>query len=289
MDSDSVRVPPLRPGGYDPADYAGAVVRSAEQAGVSPRLVMGVLYNEAYKPHHPLLERLWQWWKPEASFGVANMHRAAFEQVRRVHGLSGRWQDLRDDPAFAIRVAALHLKDLDGRLPACHVRRYTREELLALGYNAGERNMRAFARGVPRAPWRGPICAVSAPVGGAPPKPWQAACESRRVLPSPRRLIPDALTRIIVSSTAARRPTSGMTEVRRRYVIRMIRFRGAPLRCRTWTFDRWRRVEVVLPVLATTHITQPEGAAESRRRCVRGTARTRWSCREECAGCPTPG
>ncbi|MFF7051708.1 lytic transglycosylase domain-containing protein [Streptomyces griseorubiginosus] len=152
MDSDSVRVPPLRPGGYDPADYAGAVARSAEEAGVSPRLVMGVLYNEAYKPHHPLLERLWQWWKPEASFGVANMHRAAFEQVRRTHDLSGRWHDLRDDPAFAIRAAALHLKDLDGRLPARHVRRYTRDELLALGYNAGERNMRAFARGVPPGP-----------------------------------------------------------------------------------------------------------------------------------------
>ncbi|MGV9625729.1 lytic transglycosylase domain-containing protein [Streptomyces sp. NPDC003487] len=161
MDSDSVRVPPLRLGDYDPADYAGEVVRSAEEVGVSPRLVMGVLHNEAYKPHHPLLERLWQWWKPEASSGVANMHRAAFEQVRRTHGLSGRWQDRRDDPAFAIHAAALHLKDLDGRLPERHVRRYTRDELLALGYDAGERTMRAFARGVPP---EQAICRV--------PRPW---------------------------------------------------------------------------------------------------------------------
>ncbi|OIJ62578.1 hypothetical protein [Streptomyces mangrovisoli] len=144
--------PPLRPGGYDPADYAAAVVRSAEEAGVSPLLLMTVLHNEAYKPHHPLLERLWQWWKPEASFGVANMHRATFEQVRRAHGLDGRWQDLRDDPAFALRAAALHLHDLDRSLPRRHVRRCTRDELLALGYNAGERNMRAFARGVPPGP-----------------------------------------------------------------------------------------------------------------------------------------
>lgn len=151
-EGDRVRRPPLRPGDYDPADYVAAAVRGAEEAGVSPSLVMGVLYNEAYKPHHPLLERLWQWWKPEASFGVANMHRAAFEQVRRAHGLSGRWQDLRDDPAFAIKAAALHLSDLDRGLPARHVRRYTRDELLALGYNAGERNMRAFARGVPPGP-----------------------------------------------------------------------------------------------------------------------------------------
>ncbi|MFE9401424.1 transglycosylase SLT domain-containing protein [Streptomyces sp. NPDC006530] len=147
-----VGTPPLRPGGYDPADYAGYVASSAEEAGVSPLLVMTVLHNEAYKPHHPLLERLWQWWKPGASFGVANMHRATFEQVRRKHSLSQRWRDLRDDPAFAIRAAALHLKDLDQSLPGRHARRYTRDELLALGYNAGERNMRAFARGVPPGP-----------------------------------------------------------------------------------------------------------------------------------------
>ncbi|WP_432188101.1 lytic transglycosylase domain-containing protein [Streptomyces sp. Tue6028] len=152
LDDGEARTPPLRPGGYDPAQYAGCVVRSAEAAGVSPLLVMTVLHNEAYKPHHPLLERLWQWWKPEASFGVANMHRATFEQVRRRYGLSQRWHDLRDDPAFAIHAAALHLKDLDQNLPERHVRRLSRDELLALGYNAGERNMLAFARGAPPGP-----------------------------------------------------------------------------------------------------------------------------------------
>jgi hypothetical protein len=151
-DRGGVPAPPLRPGHYDPADYTACVVGSAGEAGVSSVLVMTVLHVEAYKPHHPLLERLWQWWKPGASFGVANMHRATFERVRRTHGLSERWQDLRDDPAFAIRAAALHLKDLDRSLPRRHVRRYSREELLALGYNTGERNMRAFARGVPPGP-----------------------------------------------------------------------------------------------------------------------------------------
>ncbi|MEU1198652.1 lytic transglycosylase domain-containing protein [Streptomyces sp. NPDC005813] len=152
LDDDEARTPPLRPGDYDPAHYAECVARSAEAAGVSPVLVMTVLHNEAYKPHHPLLERLWQWWKPGASFGVANMHRATFEQVRRRHGLPQRWHDLRDDPAFAIHAAALHLKDLDRNLPERHVRRLGRDELLALGYNAGERNMLAFARGVPPGP-----------------------------------------------------------------------------------------------------------------------------------------
>lgn len=152
VDLEAARTPPWRPSGYDPADYAAHVVSSAAEAGVSPLLVMTVLHNEAYKPHHPLLERLWQWWKADAAFGVANMHRATFEQVRRTHGLSERWSDLRDDPAFAIHAAALHLKDLDRSLPKRHVRRYTRDELLALGYNAGERNMRAFARGIPPGP-----------------------------------------------------------------------------------------------------------------------------------------
>ncbi|MFJ3231140.1 transglycosylase SLT domain-containing protein [Streptomyces sp. NPDC086787] len=149
---ESVRTPPLRPGGYDPADYASSVLRCAHETGVSPVLLMAVLYNEAYKPHHPLLERLWQWWKPDASFGLANMHRATFERVRRTHSVAGRWTDLRDDPAFAVRTAALYLKDLDGRLPDRYPRRYTRDELLALGYNTGERNMRAFAHGVPPGP-----------------------------------------------------------------------------------------------------------------------------------------
>ncbi|MEU6172316.1 lytic transglycosylase domain-containing protein [Streptantibioticus parmotrematis] len=151
-DGTTAPTPPLRPGAYDPADYAHEVLRGAREAGVSPELVMAVLHNEAYKPHHPLLERLWQWWKPHASFGVGNMHRATFEQVRRAHGLEGHWEDLRDDPAFAIRVVALHLSDLDRRLPERHTRRCTRDELLALGYNTGERNMRAFARGVPPGP-----------------------------------------------------------------------------------------------------------------------------------------
>jgi hypothetical protein len=144
--------PPLRPDRYEPDDYAPAVVRCAREAGIGPRLLMTVLRTEAYKPHHPLLERVWQWWKPGSSFGVVNMHRAAFEEVRRTHGLDGGWEDVRDDPEFALRAAAWHLRDLADRLPPRRTRRLTRDELLALGYNTGARNMRAFARGVPPGP-----------------------------------------------------------------------------------------------------------------------------------------
>jgi hypothetical protein len=52
-----------------------------------------------------------------------------------------------DDPTLAIEAAAWHLHDLARQLPATRTRRYTKDELLALGYNTGAGNMRAFARG----------------------------------------------------------------------------------------------------------------------------------------------
>jgi hypothetical protein len=52
LDRGGVRTPPVRPGSYDPADHAAYVVRSAEEAAVSPLLVMTVLHNEAYKPQN---------------------------------------------------------------------------------------------------------------------------------------------------------------------------------------------------------------------------------------------
>src|SRR2546430_78372 len=43
--------------------------------------------------------------------------------------------------------AAWYLHDLAAQLPARWPARYTKDELLALGYNAGPGNMTAFARG----------------------------------------------------------------------------------------------------------------------------------------------
>ncbi|MEV3855019.1 lytic transglycosylase domain-containing protein [Streptomyces sp. NPDC050095] len=135
-------------GGYDPADYAPQVKARAQQAGVSARLVMAILYNEAYKPHDPALERAWQRYKPEAAFGIANMHRAAFEETRSGRDFAHRrWDELPDDRDLAIEAAAWHLHDLDAQLPAHWPGPFNREELLALGYNTGAGNMLAFARG----------------------------------------------------------------------------------------------------------------------------------------------
>ncbi|MFI9627011.1 lytic transglycosylase domain-containing protein [Streptomyces sp. NPDC052042] len=138
--------PPAR--AYDPASYAAPVRTHAARAGIEPRLLMAILYNEAYKPHDPELERTWQRYKPDASFGIANMHRAAFDETKRRHGLAGRrWEDLPDDRDLAIEAAAWHLHDLAAMLPARWAGAHTKDELLALGYNTGSGNMLAFARG----------------------------------------------------------------------------------------------------------------------------------------------
>ncbi|WP_137815321.1 transglycosylase SLT domain-containing protein [Gandjariella thermophila] len=141
---------PALPAEADPARFATQVVARAHQAGINPTLLMAILYNESYKPHDPGSERAWLNIKPDAALGVANMHRATYDQTRRGRDFANRdWQELPDDPDLAIEAAAWYLHDLANELPAKSPGTYTRDELLALGYNAGVGNMRAFARGVP--------------------------------------------------------------------------------------------------------------------------------------------
>jgi hypothetical protein len=137
---------------YDPADFAVQVRQSAGRAGVSPVLLMAILYNEDYKPHNPQLERSWQHFKPDAAFGIANMHRAAFDEAKRGRSFAGRnWDELPDHPELAIEAAAWHLHDLAARVPR-RTGKFSKDELVALGYNAGARNMRAFAAGAKPGP-----------------------------------------------------------------------------------------------------------------------------------------
>jgi len=141
---------PARPasGAYDPAAWSAPVRTHTTQAGIEPRLLMAILYNEAYKPHDPEFERAWQRQKPDAAFGIANMHRAAFDETKQRHGFADRrWEELPDDRDLAIEAAAWHLHDLAAQLPAQWPASYTKDELLALGYNTGSGNMLAFARG----------------------------------------------------------------------------------------------------------------------------------------------
>ncbi|MGW5478338.1 lytic transglycosylase domain-containing protein [Streptomyces sp. NPDC004008] len=133
---------------YDPADYASQVRARARQTGVSAQLLMAILYNEAYKPHDPSFERAWQKYKPDAAFGIANMHRAAFDEVKQGRDFAGRhWEELPDDRDLAVEAEAWYLHDLATRLPVRWSASYTKNDLLALGYNTGASNMLAFARG----------------------------------------------------------------------------------------------------------------------------------------------
>jgi soluble lytic murein transglycosylase-like protein len=134
----------------DPARFAVQAVVHAREAGVDPQLVMAILYNESYKPHDPALERAWQKLYPDAALGVANMHRATFDETKRGRSFAGRdWQELPDDPGLAIQAEAWYLHDLAAQLLATRSSHYTTDELVALGYNAGPGNMRAVARGTP--------------------------------------------------------------------------------------------------------------------------------------------
>jgi hypothetical protein len=136
--------------------YAAQVIVSARGAAVPAQLLMAVVFNESDKPHDPDLERAWLKLKPDAALGVANMHKATFDDVKRGRGFARRdWLELPDDPALAIEAAAWYLHDLAASLPVRPIADYTTDELLALGYNAGPTNMRAFARGVRLGPVAG--------------------------------------------------------------------------------------------------------------------------------------
>ncbi|MCC9308823.1 lytic transglycosylase domain-containing protein [Kitasatospora sp. RB6PN24] len=138
---------------YDPAHFAAPVKTRAGQAGIDPQLLMAILYNESYKPHDPAAERAWQALKPDAAFGIANMHRAAFDDTKAGRDFADRrWEELPDDPDLAIEAAAWFLHDLAAQLPAHPAAGLPRNDLLAIGYNAGAGNMLAIARGTAPGP-----------------------------------------------------------------------------------------------------------------------------------------
>lgn len=132
---------------YAPPRFAPQVRKHAKAAAISPVLLMAILYNESYKPHDPDLERAWQKIDPDAAFGVANMHEAAFDDTKRGRPFADRaWTELPDDPDLAIEAAAWYLHDLGAGL-AGGTGAYNRTDLLAMGYNAGPGHMAAVAAG----------------------------------------------------------------------------------------------------------------------------------------------
>lgn len=144
---------------------------------------MAILYNEAYKPHDSAFERAWQKYKPDAAFGIANMHRATFDEVKQGRDFADRkWEELPDDRDLAVEAEAWYLHDLAAQLPARWSASYSRNDLLALGYNTGAGNMLAFARGATPAARPSRTSTICTPTGQR--RAGRAAAEPVR--PSPR-------------------------------------------------------------------------------------------------------
>jgi hypothetical protein len=142
----------------DLARYAATVRRHAAEAGIDAQLLMAILYNESYKPHDPAFERAWQKRDPDAAFGIANMHQAAFDDTKRGRPFQNRrWDELPDDPDLALQAAAWYLHDLTTTLAATlgmapgttapTIRGRNVVDVLAVGYNAGPFTMITYARG----------------------------------------------------------------------------------------------------------------------------------------------
>jgi hypothetical protein len=132
----------------DPARYALEVRTFATAAAIDAQLLMAILYNENYKPHDPAFQRAWLSVNPDASLGIANMHRAAFDDAKRGRDFAGRpWEELPDDPSLAVEAAAWYLHDLARYIPRPHGGPYTDTDLLAIGYNAGPSTLTAAAHG----------------------------------------------------------------------------------------------------------------------------------------------
>jgi soluble lytic murein transglycosylase-like protein len=132
----------------DPARYAPQVRTYAAAAAIDPQLLMAILYNENYKPHDPAMQRAWLSLSPDASLGIANMHKAAFDDTKRGRDFAGRsWEELPDDPALAVEAAAWYLHDLASHIPAGYRGPYSDTDLLAIGYNAGPSTLSAAVNG----------------------------------------------------------------------------------------------------------------------------------------------
>jgi len=140
--------------GADPVGFTRIVVYYATVAGIDPRLLMAVLFNERgvhwqWLPHTQFLEDLrvlGQALGVINSGGLANMSQQSFDQVKQGRDFADRsWSDLASDPILAIEAAAYLLHDLEGQLPATWTSTYKRDELVAMGYNRGPVKMNLVA------------------------------------------------------------------------------------------------------------------------------------------------
>ncbi|WP_158619010.1 DNRLRE domain-containing protein [Micromonospora sp. M71_S20] len=142
--------------------YTDTVIQASNEAGVDPQTVMALLLKEgniralggdAAKDAERLQIGLHQrglypaGGKP--SIGMAQMQEGTFDKTKANHPeiFAGReWSEMVDDNELAITAMAYHVKDLQAELAAVGNRSSLRtDELIAVGYNQGAKNMLEFA------------------------------------------------------------------------------------------------------------------------------------------------
>ncbi|MFD4406444.1 hypothetical protein ACFWPH_27150 [Nocardia sp. NPDC058499] len=136
-------------------------VEYGNQAGVDPRLVLTVLYNEGAKRSDTWIEdRIGSHWWDQVremgngprklidggvgmSLGLANIKEDTFNELKAKYPQefgNASWQDMTEDDSLAIKAVAFSLnrlgKEYAGSADENIVEQYSRNEYLALSYNA---------------------------------------------------------------------------------------------------------------------------------------------------------
>lgn len=138
--------------------WVGSAVKYGNSAGIDPRLVMAIVYNEGGYRSDSFIEREMSYAydvfvreggnliRPN-SLGLTNMKEDTFDEVKSkfpAEFAGKRWSDLKEDPDLAIMAATYNLKRIQnqyaGGVPDELKEKYTLDQFLAAGYNA-ERNI----------------------------------------------------------------------------------------------------------------------------------------------------
>ncbi|MFB7719334.1 hypothetical protein [Nocardia sp. NPDC056100] len=132
--------------------WAQDSVKYGTAAGVDPRLVMAIIYNEGADTPQALRPGYdYGRWaenfvtdKPNGnSLGLTNMKEPAFNKLKEMYPAEfgdRQWSDLMGDNHLAVKAAAYNLKrlqlELGPKVPTAMKARYSLNEILAAGYNA---------------------------------------------------------------------------------------------------------------------------------------------------------
>ncbi|QBS43803.1 hypothetical protein [Nocardia sp. CS682] len=142
----------------DVRPWVGSAVKYGNTAGIDPRLVLAIVYNEGGYRSDSFIEREMSYAydvfireggnliRPN-SLGLTNMKEDTFNELKSKFPaeFSGKnWSDLKEDPDLAIMAATYNLKRIQdqyaGEVPDELKEKYTLDQFLAAGYNA-ERNI----------------------------------------------------------------------------------------------------------------------------------------------------